>query len=106
MTPVILVYHLILVPRSRTQSRIGEEKKHLTGRKLMQDRLREHAAEQRLHDGWAWVGALDQQLSKAKRRATKIRRMLGKADFLTTNQTNQTRKNTWAVFKTLVGGLI
>eukprot|EP00434_Breviolum_minutum_P009553 symbB.v1.2.008411.t1/scaffold528.1/size191705/2 len=46
------------------------------GRKLMQDRLREHAAEQRLHDGWAWVGALDQQLSKAKRRATKIRRKL------------------------------
>ena len=47
----------------------------------MQDRLREHAAEQRLHDGWAWVGALDQQLSKAKRRATKIRRMLLQKDF-------------------------
>ena len=59
----------------------------------MQDRLREHAAEQRLHDGWAWVGALDQQLSKAKRRATKIRRMLLLKDFLTTNQTNQTRKH-------------
>ncbi len=47
-----------------------------TGRKHIQARLREHTAEQRLHDGWAWVGTLEEQLSKAKHRATKTRRML------------------------------
>lgn len=45
-------------------------------RKPLQHDLQAFAAEQRLHDAWAWVGLLEDQIEKAKYRAKKTRRKM------------------------------
>ena len=45
-------------------------------RKPLRHDLQTFVAEQRLHDAWAWVGLLEDQIEKAKYRAKKIRRKM------------------------------
>eukprot|EP00435_Cladocopium_sp_Y103_P034344 s1363_g8.t2 len=45
-------------------------------RKALQHELHDFAAEQRLHDAWAWVGLLEDRIEKAKYRAKKTRRKM------------------------------